>query len=88
MDEDDLYDEFGNYVGPELGSDEDEDLEEKRFEEVPTTTTTICWVDEEAALVVRVTVHRTVWRIINAIVLHEDKHTILMRRMYPGWSRR
>lgn len=23
----DLYDEFGNYIGPELDSDEDEDLE-------------------------------------------------------------
>lgn len=25
--ETDLYDEFGNYIGPELDSDEDEDLE-------------------------------------------------------------
>lgn len=25
--ETDLYDEFGNYIGPELDSDEDDDLE-------------------------------------------------------------
>lgn len=25
--ETDLYDEFGNYIGPELDSDEDEDIE-------------------------------------------------------------
>lgn len=25
--ETDLYDEFGNYIGPELDSDEDEDVE-------------------------------------------------------------
>ena len=23
----DLYDEFGNYIGPELGSDEEEEIE-------------------------------------------------------------
>mgnify|MGYP001264371607 CR=1 FL=1 len=88
MDEDDLYDEFGNYVGPELGSDEDEDLEEKRFEEVSDDDDDdLFGFDEEAALVVRgdgppgtVLEDNS-----NAIVLHEDKQYYPdAEDVYPG----
>ena len=88
MDEDDLYDEFGNYIGPELGSDEDEDLEEKRFEEVSDDDDDdLFGFDEEAALVVRgdgppgtVLEDNS-----NAIVLHEDKQYYPdAEDVYPG----
>ena len=29
----DLYDEFGNYMGPDLDSDEEEDLDDNDFDE-------------------------------------------------------
>ena len=29
----DLYDEFGNYIGPELGSDDDDEESEEEIEE-------------------------------------------------------
>ena len=30
----DLYDEFGNYIGPELGSDDDDDESEEEEEDM------------------------------------------------------
>ena len=42
----DLYDEFGNYIGPELESDEDEDSDEQQeraANEEEVNKSTGCW---------------------------------------------
>jgi 116 kDa U5 small nuclear ribonucleoprotein component len=69
MDEDDMYDEFGNYIGPEIESDSEEDkAAEGKEEEVPQGVEQVLNVSNE---------HR--------IVLHEDKKFYISHEeMYPG----
>jgi 116 kDa U5 small nuclear ribonucleoprotein component len=84
--EDDLYDEFGNYIGPELedssdeedSSDDDEEEEEDQVDVAPDDASDVSVDDDDhAALVVAdpnaATTTTTTADPMNAIVLHEDK---------------
>ncbi|CAF0821892.1 unnamed protein product [Didymodactylos carnosus] len=70
MDQADLYDEFGNYVGPELESDEDEEEESGYRQELVGVDQTSDMVEDEPAdepIDISESASST------AIVLHEDK---------------
>ena len=86
MDEDDLYDEFGNYIGPELGSDEDDEPEKRAFEDSDDDDDDLFGFQEEAAMVVRGDgPPGQVQQEENAIVLHEDKQYYPdAEDVYPG----
>eukprot|EP00934_Nitzschia_sp_Nitz4_P005834 Nitzschia sp. Nitz4//scaffold141_size107518//24707//27903//NITZ4_004269-RA/size107518-augustus-gene-0.80-mRNA-1//1//CDS//3329536267//5824//frame0 len=86
-DDDELYDEFGNYIGPELDSssdedDEDEDEEEQQQQQRPSSSvdapddaSEVSEGDEAAGAMVvsQGNEEATTADPINAIVLHEDK---------------
>ena len=73
--DEDLYDEFGNYIGPELdsSSDEDDSDEEEENREVPDDASDVS-ADDHAMVVADEDSSPTQQADpINAIVLHEDK---------------
>lgn len=76
--DDDLYDEFGNYIGPELdsSSDEDEDSEDEhstREEDAPSDVSHDEGDEDAGAMVVAGEASEGTADPVNAIVLHEDK---------------
>ena len=69
MDQDDMYDEFGNYIGPEILSDsESEGAQEHKEQEVPEGVQQVLNVSNE-----------------HQIVLHQDKKFYVSHeQLYPG----
>ena len=78
-DDEDLYDEFGNYIGPELDSsseeDSDEEVEEsddEKQQHIPDDASDVSG-DDNHMVVVKEDGDVTTADSMNAIVLHEDK---------------
>mmetsp|Transcript_5060 Transcript_5060/g.7322 ORF Transcript_5060/g.7322 Transcript_5060/m.7322 type:complete len:1028 (-) Transcript_5060:256-3339(-) len=69
--ETELYDEFGNYIGPDLDSDSDTSSEESENHEVPDDDSDVSNDLQENQIVVSEGKEEA--EPINAIVLHEDK---------------
>mmetsp|Transcript_35049 Transcript_35049/g.105666 ORF Transcript_35049/g.105666 Transcript_35049/m.105666 type:complete len:979 (+) Transcript_35049:54-2990(+) len=67
MDEEDLYDEFGNYIGPELDSDDSDDVDDTEAAPAPEPEAMEEDVTDPSTAIVEATEG------MNAVVLHEDK---------------
>jgi U5 small nuclear ribonucleoprotein component len=82
-DDDDLYDEFGNYIGPELdsSSDEDDDSDDEKVVQAPDDASDVSHEEEPKGGAIMVasegggaaSTQNTTADPMNAIVLHEDK---------------
>lgn len=84
MDEEDLYDEFGNYLGPDIdGSEQEESLSEEWREEVQEPETVIRM--EEGIFRSYFNEHNILDISSTSIVLHEDKKYYPdAEEVYPG----
>lgn len=68
MDQEDLYDEFGNYIGPEIESQQSSEKEEGKQEEIPEGVEQVLGTSNE---------HRIVLH-------EDKKFYISHEEMYPG----
>jgi U5 small nuclear ribonucleoprotein component len=71
--EPELYDEFGNYIGPDLDSDDDDDSEESSRREVPDDASDVSAEDRQMIISEGGENQEESAEPIGAIVLHEDK---------------